>query len=98
MDEKLNEILAITKDNNKILHGMRRAQRWSSFFNFVYYALIIGSVAASYYYLQPMIDSALKSYQGLMSGVQNAQGGLSGAGNLNLPPELLNQLKGILNI
>ncbi|HBM45589.1 MAG: hypothetical protein UT05_C0005G0019 [Parcubacteria group bacterium GW2011_GWF2_38_76] len=95
MEGELKEILELTKENNKILRGMRSSQRWNSFFNFVYYFLIIGSVVGSYYYLQPYIDTALQSYQSIMSGVQ---GGANGIKDINVSPEMLNQVKKTLNL
>ncbi len=68
---KLDELLEITRENNKILSGMRRAQRFSSFFTFAYWAVILGSVLGVYYYFQPTIQKYMKTFQTSVSIIQN---------------------------
>lgn len=98
MEKEIKEILELTKENNKILRGMRRSQKWSSFFNFIYYALIIGSILGSYYYLQPYVDSFIKRYQELSSGIQDVKTDINEAKNIALPPRTMDQLKNILQL
>ncbi|MBI5400565.1 MAG: hypothetical protein HZB12_00400 [Candidatus Yonathbacteria bacterium] len=68
---KLDELLEVTHENNKILRSMRRSQRWSSFFRFVYWALILGSIFGTYYYFQPTIQKYMKTFQTSMGIIQN---------------------------
>lgn len=68
---KLDELLEITHENNKILRSMRRAQRWGSFFRFVYWTVILGSVLGVYYYFQPMIQKYMKTFQTSIGIIQN---------------------------
>lgn len=68
---KLDELLEITHENNKILRGMRRAQRWSSLFTFVYWAIILGSIFGTYYYFQPTIQKYMKTFQTSVGIIQN---------------------------
>ncbi|HRY62227.1 MAG TPA: hypothetical protein P5056_00405 [Candidatus Paceibacterota bacterium] len=98
MEEKLDELLKLTKENNKILRGMRSSQRWASFFNYIYYALIIGSFIGAYYYLQPIVDKAMQSLQGVASGIQDVQGAAAGARNINISPDTIDQLQKTLNL
>jgi hypothetical protein len=98
MEDKLNELLILTKENNKILRGMRRSQKWSSFFNFIYYALIIGSIFGSYYYLQPYVNSFMETYRELSSGIQGVRTDITEAKNIALPPGTMEQLKNILQL
>lgn len=70
-DRKLDELLEVSNENNKILRGMRRAQRWSSFFTFVYWAVILGSIFGTYYYFQPTIEKYVKTFQTSMGIIQN---------------------------
>lgn len=98
-DKQLNELLDLTRENNKILKGMRSSNRWGSFFKFIYYGLIMGLMVSSYYFIQPMIEPLLKTFQGLTDSVQNVKGGLQNAGgNLNISPEMIDQLKKTLNL
>ena len=70
---KLDELLELTRDNNKILHGVRRTQRWSSFFTVVYWAIILGSIFGTYYYFQPTIQKYFGVFQDSMNMFQNLQ-------------------------
>lgn len=70
-DRKLDELLELTRENNKILSGMRRAQRWGSLFKFIYWAVILGSVFGVYYYFQPTIQKYMKTFQTSIGIIQN---------------------------
>ena len=70
-DRKLDELLELTRENNKILSGMRRTQRWSSFFSIVYWAVILGSIFGVYYYFQPTIQKYMKTFQISVGIIQN---------------------------
>ena len=74
---KLDELLELTRDNNKILRGLRRVQRWSSFFTFVYWAVILGSILGTYYYLQPQIQKYINLFQTSAGTLQKIQQGVS---------------------
>ena len=74
---KLDELLEVTRENNKILRSMRSAQRWGSFFRFVYWALILGSIFGTYYYFQPTIQKYMKTLQtsaGILQKFEGAAG------------------------
>jgi hypothetical protein len=68
---KLDELLEITRENNKILSGMRRTQRWGSFFRIVYWTVILGSIFGVYYYFQPTIQKYMKTFQTSIGIIQN---------------------------
>ncbi len=70
-DRKIDELLEITRENNSILRSMRRAQRWSSFFTFLYWTIILGSIFGTYYYFQPTIQKYTKTFQSSMGIIQN---------------------------
>lgn len=79
-DRKLDELLELTRENNKILTGMRRAQRWGSFFKVVYWMVILGSIFGVYYYFQPTIQQYAKTLQtamGVLDGYQQQVGNIS---------------------
>ena len=79
----------LAEDNNKILHGMRRAARWGTFVHLIYWALIIGSTAATYYYLEPFLKGLTETYKKL--GVPVPAFGDFNTGTLK---KLLNQVRG----
>lgn len=57
MENTNDELLRLTIENNKILRGLRRHQRLSTFFTFIYWIIIIGSLAGAYYYIRPAVQS-----------------------------------------
>ena len=61
MNEKLDELLVLTKENNQMLHKMRRIQRWSTAFKVFYWIIIIGVTAGAFIFLQPYVDQ-IKSF------------------------------------
>ncbi|MEK7538855.1 MAG: hypothetical protein AAB552_03365 [Patescibacteria group bacterium] len=71
---KIDEMLELTKENNKILRTMRRAQRMTSLFTFVYWALILGSIFGVYYYFQPTIQKYMKVFQSSVGILQSFEG------------------------
>lgn len=90
-DRKLDEILEITRENNSILSGMRRAQRWSSFFTFVYWAVILGSIFGVYYYFQPTIQKYMKTFQTSVGTLQKLE---SAAGRIPTDVQAVKNLMG----
>lgn len=87
-DRKLDELLELTRENNKILSGMRRTQRWSTLFTIVYWAVILGSIFGVYYYFQPTIQKYMKTFQTSVGILQNIE---KTAGSV---PSYLQGLKG----
>ncbi len=57
----------MAEDNNKILHSMRRSQRWASVARGMYWLLIIGSAVGAYYFIQPYVDQLMGVYGGASS-------------------------------
>ena len=70
-DRKIDELLELTRENNEILTGMRRVQRWGSLFRIVYWMVILGSVFGVYYYFQPTIQKYMKALQSSVEVIQN---------------------------
>lgn len=76
---KLEEILELSRENNEMLRSMRRTQRWKSFFTFVYWAVILGSIFGVYYYFQPTIQKyteTFKSSVGVLQKLESAAGSI----------------------
>lgn len=78
-ERKLDELLEITHENNKILRGMRRTQNWRSFFTFVYWVIILGSIFGTYHYFQPTIQKYMDTFQtsvGIIQRFENPTGAI----------------------
>ena len=70
----LQRNLQLAEDNNRMLHSMRRSQRWGAVLRIVWWLVIFGaSAAAYYYYLQPYLEQLLALYQKAQQGGAQAE-------------------------
>ena len=67
----LEETLALAKENNNILHSLKRSIYISRIMSLVYWVFIIGSAVGAYYLIEPYIDQ-IKSAYGNASDVLNS--------------------------
>ncbi len=58
-DEKklLEETAELSRENNKILHQLRRSLVWGRIMHTLYWVIIIGASVGAFYFIQPYIDS-----------------------------------------
>ncbi len=71
---KLEEIYQLTKENNHMLHKMRRAAFWHGVWRSIWFLVIIGAPIAIYYYLlQPYVEQMLLMYGQIQSDAQEVQ-------------------------
>ncbi len=89
--QKIDELLELTRDNNKILRSMRSTQRVGSFFTFIYWMVILGSIFGTYYYFQPTIQKYMKTMQTSVNILQNFE---KQAGTVSTDMKALNNLLG----
>lgn len=68
--DKLDELLDLTRENNKILRKMRRGMVWSQIFTFLYWLVILGVAGASYYYMKPYVEKYWGVYQSTMTTLE----------------------------
>ncbi|MFH1454893.1 MAG: hypothetical protein ABIF22_01060 [bacterium] len=71
--ELLEKTYELSKENNHILKGIRRASRWSTIYRIFYWLLIIGVSVGSYIYIQPYIDSILTAYKNIQGELSNVK-------------------------
>lgn len=50
----------LAEENNSILRGIRRSNRWSTLFRVIYWLVLVGLGLGAYYALQPYLMSAVK--------------------------------------
>ena len=55
--EKLEEVYAMTMENNKMLRSMKRQQTFANIFRLLYWIVIIISLGGVYYYVRPIVDA-----------------------------------------
>lgn len=72
--QKMEELLELTKENNKMLHALRRSQRVTTFFSFVYWVVILGSIFGAYYYFQPTIQKYVGALETSIETLQQLEG------------------------
>ena len=77
-DRKLLErAVALSEENNKILHGIRRANRWAIVYKIFYWVVIIAVSYGTYVYVQPYVDQLMKTYSGLVGSAASAKNTVS---------------------
>lgn len=69
LSQKIDELIVLTKENNELLHKVRRTQQIAQITRAFYWVVIIGLGFGSFYFLQPYLGSLMNVY-----------GGVSGAG------------------
>lgn len=74
-DETLTELVRMTRENNRMLHGMRRRAFWGGLIKFVLYALVLIAAPLWLYatYLAPMMEQVLDAYQNVQGTSAKAQ-------------------------
>ncbi len=72
-EQKIDELLRVTKDNNAMLHRMQRRMFWSQFFSYAYWLVILGVMGWSYYFLQPYIEKYWEVYQGIATQLSSIE-------------------------
>lgn len=75
--ELLTHSIKLAEENNKILRGIRRSNRFSALLRIIYWTIIIVSAYSAYYFLQPYIDAGVKSYNSLKENVDSVKSATS---------------------
>ena len=73
----LERTYKMAEENNAILRGIRRSNRWSTVFRVLYWVIIIGLGVVSYYFVQPYLTTAMNLYNQVQSQIHNVQAGLN---------------------
>lgn len=76
--ELLNQSLELSKENNKMLHMIRRYMRLARFMSVIYWVFIIGSAVGAYYFIQPYVEKIYTVYGGAKSNLDNISNLLQG--------------------
>lgn len=67
----LADILANTRENNKILTKMQRNARWATTFQVVRWTVVILIALGAYYYVQPYVDRIIATYRNVTGTVSS---------------------------
>lgn len=70
----IEETLALAKENNKMLHKVRRVQKWTTIWQTLKLVIIIGVAFGVFYYIEPYINKLLDLYSSVSSTEQKLNG------------------------
>ena len=76
--ERLKRVLELAENNGKILKKMRSTMRWGRVLESIYWIVIVGIAAGSFYFLQPFLLSIQGTYKTLQEGVENVRESFQG--------------------
>ncbi|MES2470762.1 MAG: hypothetical protein V4526_00830 [Patescibacteria group bacterium] len=68
----LERTYKLTEENNEILRGMRRAQRWGRATKIAYWLIIAIFTVVSYYAIMPYLNQLMDVYRGIQGGDANS--------------------------
>jgi hypothetical protein len=89
-EEKLNRILELAEENNKMLRSLHRSQRAGTIFRILYWLIIIGSLVSAYYFLGPILKELIGTASAVMGQAGALQGQMQDMGALQ---DILKQLE-----
>ena len=69
--ELLKETAELTKENNRMLRGIRRGARFSSFLRLVYWLIVLGGAIWLWNFLSPYLAIMAKGYNDIQKGIQS---------------------------
>ena len=82
-DQTQEEIYRLVKENNKMLHGMRRTAFWGGLFKLLIWAGLIAAPIWLYAtYLAPVVQSLQQTVNQVQGVSSQAQGQLNGLGDV----------------
>ncbi len=62
---------------------MHRAAIWGRLWHILYWAIIIGASVGAYYFVQPYVDKAKESFEGIQANVNNIKGAAGQVGEIS---------------
>lgn len=65
------ELLELTRENNKMLKSLRAHNRWATFSHILYWLLIIATAVITFHYIQPYLTALIKAYNSLQGAVNS---------------------------
>ena len=65
--ELLERTAELAKENNHMLHSIKRSMRFARIMSIVYWVFIIGSAVGAYYLIQPYLETVSQAYGGAKS-------------------------------
>ena len=73
----------MVEENSKLLRKMHRAALFGRIFHIMYWVIIIGLSVGAYYFVQPYVDKAKESFEGIQANVNNIKGAAGQVGEIS---------------
>ncbi len=70
----LEKALDLAEENNRILRGIRRTNRFSLIWKICYWTVIIGASVGAYVYIQPYIGQLTGMYEQVQGTMDSVKG------------------------
>ena len=78
--DQIEELLELTRENNRLLRSLHKAQMWATIFRVVYWTVILGGMAGAYYFLQPIFEQYMGTFKAMMNSADEM--GKAGKGGI----------------
>lgn len=62
MEQKINQLMHLTEENNRLLRKVRRVQKWGQITSTIRYIVVIGIAVGAFYFLKPYYDAVIELY------------------------------------
>lgn len=79
----MEEVLELSRENNKILHKLHRAAIIGRIGKIIYWVVIIGSMFGVYYFFQPLVENLMDTYNSVLGGFSKTQDVIGSLPGLN---------------
>ena len=66
----LKETFSLAQKNNKMLHKVRRVQKWATLWHTLKFLIIIGITLGLFYYIEPYLNKILDLYNSISNTEQ----------------------------
>lgn len=95
--EKLNRLINLTEENNKILLKMRSYQRWQTIMKIIYLIIFLAVTLGLFYYLEPTVSGLYNQFNNISSQITGFQNSASSTLNSVDINQITKILKAISN-
>ncbi len=68
--QRLERVLELSEENNRILKKMLRSMRWGRLVRVIYWSVILAASVGAFYYVQPYWDGLVDIYGGAQETVE----------------------------
>jgi uncharacterized membrane protein len=72
----LQRTYVLAQENNIILRGIRRANRWGIAVKIFYWVIIIGATLGAFYFVQPYLESTLNLVDQAQESIRSLNGNI----------------------